>query len=239
MYKNYKIAVVIPCYNEEKGLKKIKGLVPEFVDEIIIIDNASSDETAKVAGSFATKVLREEKKGYGYAYQKGLANIPADTDIIATCDGDATYPIEDLAEILDLLIEQGYDFISGSRFPLEDSRSMRTLNKIGNLGLNLLFFLATGRWLQDSQSGMWVFRKDVLSQMYLRSGGMPFSEEIKMEALLNKNINFSEYHINYHKRMGEVKLAMFRDGIANVLFLFKKRKEIISRNLNKDVPKNE
>ena len=79
------------------------------------------------------------------------------------------------------------------------------------------------RWVSDSQSGMWVFRRRALDKMKLESDGMAFSEEIKIEAILNRHIGFREIFINYSQRVGENKLQLWRDGFRNTAFLFKKR----------------
>jgi len=68
--------------------------------------------------------------------------------------------------------------------------------------MSLLYF----RWVRDSQSGMWVFRRIILADMNLQSNGMAFSEEIKIEALKNRRIRFREISIQYSSRLGEVKL---------------------------------
>lgn len=219
----------MPCHNEEEGLKAMSKTIPGFIDHIIVVDNLSTDRTADAAREFGAFVVIEERKGYGYAYQRGFANLPKDTDIVVTCDGDATYPLADLPEILGLIIDSGYDFISGARFPLKSKNSMGILNQIGNLGLTFWFFILTGKWISDSQSGMWIFKKGVLNAMKLVSGGMPLSEEIKMEAVLSEKIKFKEFHIDYKERTGKTKLRMFRDGWDNLKFLFKKRFEILSR----------
>lgn len=229
MYKNKIITIVIPCHNEENGLSALSKLIPEFTDHIIVIDNLSTDNTTNIAQEFGALVVKEERKGYGYAYQKGFENIPNDTDIVVTCDGDATYPLVDLPQILDLIIDQGYDFISGSRFPLKNKNSMGFLNQIGNRALTFLFVALTGKLIKDSQSGMWIFKKEILKIIKLNAGGMPLSEEIKMEVVLNKRLKFKEFHIDYNERTGKTKLKIFRDGLDNLHFLFKKRLEILLR----------
>jgi hypothetical protein len=82
--------------------------------------------------------------------------------------------------------------------------------------------LVYGRRIRDSQSGMWIFRRSLLSSLVLSSGGMPLSEEIKIEALL-KGFRFREVHIPYRDRIGEAKLRKWRDGWENLVFLMKKR----------------
>jgi hypothetical protein len=70
---------------------------------------------------------------------------------------------------------------------------------------------------------MWVFRRSILEDMQLEADGMAFSEEIKIEALLNPKVRFAEIAILYTSRTGEIKLNPWRDGIINIAFLFKKR----------------
>ena len=76
--------------------------------------------------------------------------------------------------------------------------------------------------IKDSQSGMWIFRREILRELELKSDGMPFSEEIKIEAW-RRGFAFREIPIKYRKRMGEVKLNTWKDGLRNLLFIIKKR----------------
>jgi len=85
--------------------------------------------------------------------------------------------------------------------------------------MSVLYF----RWVRDSQSGMWVFRRSILKEMKIESDGMAFSQEIKTEALRNSRIRFREISIMYSSRLGETKLNPWRDGFRNLTFLFKKR----------------
>ena len=183
MYKNNIITVVIPAHNEEEGLKVTKALLPDFVDNILVVNNNSTDNTENVAKEIGAIVVNEEKKGYGAAYRAGFKNVPPNTDFIVTCDADGTYPMEDIPKILDFLIYDNFDFINCSRFPLKDKKSMYWLNKFGNSALTFVFNILTKAKIQDSQTGMWVFKKNFLKVIKLRSNGMPLSEEIKMEAV--------------------------------------------------------
>lgn len=69
MYKGYTISAIIPCYNEEEGIKKVLRDMPSFVDEVVVVDNNSTDNTGKVAKSLGAKVVFEPKRGYGSAYR--------------------------------------------------------------------------------------------------------------------------------------------------------------------------
>lgn len=220
MHRDLKISVVIPCYNEEDGVREVIGRMPRSVDEVVVVDNNCTDRTAEVARSLGARVVAEKVPGYGAAYKAGLA--AATGDVIVTLDGDGTYPPEEIERLVDTLVDRRWDFLSGCRFPLSDPRAMGATNRLGNwvltAGATVLFF----KPIRDSQSGMWVFRRSLLDRMKLTSNGMPFSEEIKLEALL-RGFRFGETHIPYGSRIGEVKLQKWRDGWENLLFLVRKR----------------
>src|SRR5947208_1338390 len=221
MYKGRTITVIIPCLNEEQGIEKMLRAMPEFVDEVIVVDNNSTDRTSEVAASLGAKVVREEVRGYGRAYKRGFAD--ATSDIIITLDGDHSYPVDALSYLIEAFRHLEVDFLNASRFPVRDSRAMSLKNKVGNLVLSLVMSILFFRWVRDSQSGMWVFRRAILKDMKLESDGMAFSEEIKIEAIRNPNVRFGEISIQYSSRLGETKLNAWRDGCQNIGFLPKKR----------------
>lgn len=221
MYKGLKLTVIIPCLNEEQGIERVLEKMPAFVDEVIVVDNGSTDRTAEVARRFGATVIREEVRGYGRSYKRGFAH--ATGDVIITLDGDHSYPVDALSYLLEAFLHLDVDFLNASRFPVRDPRAMSFKHKIGNLILSIAMSLLFLRWVRDSQSGMWVFRRSILEEMTLISDGMAFSEEIKVEAIRNPKIRFGEISILYSSRLGEVKLNPWRDGIQNLAFLVKKR----------------
>ena len=221
MYQDLKITVVIPCLNEEEGIARVLARIPDLVDEVIVVDNKSTDRTAEVALDNGAIVVQEDKRGYGRAYKTGL--LHAKGDIIITLDGDHSYPVDSLSYLIEALLDSGVRFVSASRFPIQDKDSMAVKHMIGNIGLSFVASLLFLRRIRDSQSGMWIFYRDALEKMDLVSDGMPFSEEIKLEAILNPEIGFRECPIRYSNRAGEIKLRPWRDGWQNLLFLFRKR----------------
>jgi glycosyltransferase involved in cell wall biosynthesis len=221
MYKGNSITVIIPCLNEEQGIERVLRAMPDFVDEVIVVDNASTDRTSDVARSLGATVIHEEVRGYGRSYRRGFAG--ATGDLIVTLDGDHSYPVDALSYLIEAFLHLDVDFLNASRFPVRDSRAMSLKHKIGNLVLSLAMSILFFRWVRDSQSGMWVFRRSILKEMKLESDGMAFSEEIKIEALRNSQIRFSEISIMYTSRLGEKKLNPWRDGVQNLAFLAKKR----------------
>lgn len=214
------VGVVIPCYNEESGVREVIERMPDMVDDVVVVDNNSTDCTAAVAASLGARVVPERTPGYGAAYKAGLR--AARSDVIVTLDGDGTYPPEEIPRLVDLLVERDLEFLSTTRFPLAEPRAMGLANQLGNAVLTAACGVLFLRPLRDSQSGMWVFRRAALARMRLASDGMAFSEEIKLEAL-RRGLRFGEAHIPYGERSGTVKLQKWRDGWSNLVFLVRRR----------------
>ena len=221
MHKNKTITVVIPCYNEEEGIARVIPALPGSVDEIIVVDNNSTDRTAEVARNLGARVVKESRKGYGVAYKAGLTEVTS--DITVTMDGDGTYPMEEIEHCVDYLLDKDLDFVSASRFPLKDPKAMNFSNKVGNGLLTFASLLLFMKGIKDSQSGMWIFKSSIYPLLDPKSDGMPFSEEIKIAAIRRPEVKFEECHINYHPRIGEVTLEKWRDGFKNLVYLVKLR----------------
>jgi dolichol-phosphate hexosyltransferase len=196
--------------------------------EMLVVDGGSTDGTRGIAESFGARVLLEERKGYGRAYKTGFA--AARGDYLATTDGDATYPVELLPELVAKVDREKIDFLTGNRLAYVDRKSMTTEHRIGNWALNSLANLAYHRWvkelpggrLADTQSGFWVFRRDVLSRIHVDENSMAFSEELKIEAIV-RGLHVVEVPIRYGERWGRPKLSSYRDGLHNFRFLAEKR----------------
>ena len=237
MRHGLKISVVMPCYNEEEGVAECLRRMPDFVDEVIVVDNNSNDDTGAVARAGGARVVFEVRPGYGRAYKSGLSQ--ATGDVVCTLDGDASYPINAIAYLIDVLVAEELDFISGWRIAADWQESFDySLRFLGNRVFN--FTIAWLYWfrLRDSQSGMWCFRRDLLREVNVTSDGMAFSEELKLEAFeRRRRLRVQEVPIHFHyvKRRGESKLSLWRDGARNFIFLFERRaKKILG--LWKDAP---
>jgi len=220
LYRDLKITVIIPCLNEEQGIERVLRRMPALVDQVIVVDNGSTDRTSEVAKSLGAEVIREDVRGYGRAYKTGFAT--ATGDVIVTLDGDHSYPPDAISYLLEAFLHLEVDFLNASRFPVRDRRAMSFKHKFGNFVLSFATSLLFFRWMRDSQSGMWVFKRAILAKMKLTSDGMAFSEEIKVEALLT-GARFEEIPVQYSSRLGEIKLNPWRDGFHNLWFLLKKR----------------
>src|SRR6266567_8733121 len=134
MYKGQSITVIIPCLNEEQGIRRVLENMPDFVDEVIVVDNNSTDRTHEVATGLGAKVIRETVRGYGRSYKRGFAN--ATSDLIVTLDGDHSYPVDALSYLLEAFLHSGVGFLSASRFPVMNDAAMNSKHKFGNRALS-------------------------------------------------------------------------------------------------------
>lgn len=221
----------MPTLNEEKGVGKTIDSIKKDIFkkknwelEIAIIDGLSKDKTQEIAKKRGAKIILEKRRGYGRAYKTGMSK--ATGDIIVTGDADATYPFNRIHKYIQQLLDEDLDFITTDRFAELKHGSMSVKHAFGNvvlaLALRILFFIN----IRDSQSGMWIFKKEALEKIQPLedfNDGMPFSEEIKIEMFTAKHVKAKEIPSTLSSREGEVKLESFKDGYRNLKFLFKKR----------------
>ena len=221
MYRGQRISVVIPCHNEEEGVRAVMALMPSIVDEVLVVDNASTDRTAEVARSLGARVVFEGRKGYGRAYKTGFGE--AQGDVIVTMDGDGTYPPTSIPLLLDVLLAEQLDFMTARRWRSRNDKSKSPLRLLGNAVLSGATMALFGRFLVDSQSGMWVFRREALPKFQPEADTMALSQEIKILAFTNRAVRCLEMPIYYGERVGESKLNLWRDGFGNLLQLLRLR----------------
>ena len=233
MYREKKISMVIPCHNEEEGIKHLLKIIPDLVDEVVVVDNNCSDNTAQVAREGGARVVTETIPGYGAAHRAGIK--AASGDIVVTMDGDVTYPCESIKRVVDNLITRDLDFISCRRMPDRWRDLNGLLRLIGNIVLTATTKLLFFKNILDSQSGMWVFYKKIFPRIEPISDGMGFSEEIKLRAFIREDVKAAEVPILYFDRVGESALNLWHDGFTNWFFLFQLRFKGIMKWERKDV----
>ncbi len=209
--------------NEEKSIGLVIDEVGKALEgrphEVLVVDTASKDRTREIAVSKGAVVIDEPRRGYGRAYKTGFEN--ASGEFVATLDADMTYPASEIPALVDLLGTKELDFVTTNRFARMEKGAMGFKHRFGNWVLSTTARVLFRVRVKDSQSGMWVFRRQVLSGLSLESDGMAMSEEIKIEAF--KKVRAAEVPITYRARVGDVKLNTWGDGIGNLKYLFKKR----------------
>jgi len=236
------LSIVIPALNEEKGIVRTLAAIPQkeleelgYETQVVVVDNGSQDRTAQLAIEAGAEVVCEPRRGYGRAYKTGFAH--ARGEIIATCDADYTYPVEDIPKLLSLLRENNLDFVTTNRFSHMESAAMSFEHRIGNGVLNVMTRLLFRINLKDSQSGMWVFKKQLIDKLVLKSDCMAFSQELKIESCRLAGCRWAEIAIDYRSRVGDVKLRSWRDGTRNLLRLIAMRVSL-ERNWNTLIKSN-
>lgn len=221
-----KISLIIPCRNEEAALYSLLNKVPSYVDEVIVVNNNSTDNTVKIAQANGAKVYTEKKQingvGYGFAHQKGMKI--ANGDYVVAMDGDDTYPVDKIREIVTYMERNSLDFVSCNRLPFANGKTISFMRRIGIKILNIWIALLYGYSFNDILTGMWVVRKEAINKLQVKSGDWNYSPEIKLSALYHKEIKFSEYHIPYFLRINGVsKLSMWKTGIEHFFFILKRK----------------
>ncbi len=217
------VSVVLPCLNEEKTVgicvKKIKEVFAkeDIRGEIIVVDNGSEDDSAKIAAKEGAIVISEAHKGYGAAYLRGLSEARGKYVIMG--DADNSY---DFYEIPDFLkpLKEGYEFVMGSRFKGKIQKGAMSWSHryIGNpilSGVCRLFFRTK---LSDIHCGMRALTREAYRKMKLKTMGMEFATEMVVAALMN-NLKIFEVPIQYYFREGESKLKPLYDAWRHTRFM--------------------
>lgn len=214
MIQGFRVSLILPCLNEAGGLRKILSNLPAVIDEVVVADNGSVDHSVQVAEEFGARVVCEKIKGYGHAYQAGLKASTG--DILVLMDADDSYPVETAEEMVRMVASGRLDFLSGCRFPLMIKDSMPWHKYLGNEIFSFWTRKLFNIPIRDTQSGMFVFRREFLARILPANPGMGFSQEIKLNAWLAPDIRAKEFHIQYRKRIGKVKYRLFQDGFETV-----------------------
>ncbi len=213
------LSVVIPAYNEENGIAEIANRVlavePALQKsgverlELLVVDDGSKDRTAEVASAIpGVNLIRHVKnKGYGAALKTGFSK--ASGELIGFLDADGTYPPEYFPQLCEAAMN-GSDLVIGSRMAGADSK-MPVTRRIGNFFFANLLSLLGRQKVTDSASGMRVFKKSILEQVYPLPDGLNLTPVMSTRAL-HEGVPVKEIPIPYSERVGRSKLSVIRDG---------------------------
>lgn len=209
------ISVVIPAYNEEKGigqtLDKIKDVLGQskFNYEIIVVDDGSNDKTADIAASKGVKLINQDfNHGYGAAIKAGVRQ--SKYDVIVITDADGTYPNSEIPNLL-AHIDNNYDMVVGARvgsnvkIPLLRRPAKWMLAKLAN-------YLSESKII-DLNSGLRAIRKEVFPRFNkLLPDGFSLTTTITL-AMITSGYHVKYVPINYHHRLGKSKIRPIRDTL--------------------------
>ena len=203
------IKVIIPAFNEADSIAHVIHEIPNTVDEIIVVNNNSSDDTAENAEKSGATILSEPRKGYGYACLCGMKYVAEQSklpDIIVFIDGDySDYP-EELTKVVRPILEDNIDFVIGARVKrLREEGSMTPQQIFGNwlaTGLMKLLFGATYTDLGPFRA----IKYDKLLALQMEDKTYGWTVEMQLKALKQK-LSYVEVPVRYKKRIGISKVS--------------------------------
>jgi len=203
------IKVIIPAFNEEKSIAKVIADIPDFVEEIVVVNNNSTDQTALVAAKAGATVLTEKSKGYGYACLKGinyLSQKDKTPDILVFLDGDFSDFPQELTKVIQPIKNNNADFIVGARVKeLRESGSLTPQQVFGNwLACFLMKIL-----YKSSFTDLGPFRAirwSTLEKLQMSDKTYGWTIEMQLKVLRQK-IAYQEVPVSYKKRIGVSKVS--------------------------------
>ena len=203
------IKVIIPAYNEEHSIRNVIQDLPNFVDEIIVVNNNSTDATEKNAKDSGATVLTELKAGYGNACLKGIEYIKQQkktTDIVVFLDGDySDYP-EQLTKIVNPIIEKNIDFVVGSRVKkFREKGAMQPQQIFGNWLATFLMRV----FFKSKFTDLGPFRAikfDTLMALKMEDPTYGWTVEMQLK-VLKQQFTYEEIAVSYRNRIGVSKVS--------------------------------
>lgn len=207
MYKNNKIGLIIPAYNEEHSISSVLGDVPDCVDFIIVADNNSTDSTAEQARLLGAEVVFQPIRGYGNACLKGMERLAAENvDIVVFLDGDySDYPNE-LTLVIDPIVSGEYDMVIGSRtIGKREKGALLPQAIFGNWLATTLIRLIWGYSFTD----LGPFRaitSTALNTLKMTDPTYGWTVEMQIKAAQHKLV-CTEVPVSYRKRIGKSKVT--------------------------------
>lgn len=226
-----KIAVIIPCYNEELTVGRvIEDFTKRLPDaEVYVFDNNSSDNTADISKSLGATVIREKRQGKGFVVQSMFNKITA--DIYIMMDGDDTYDLSGIEKAVSLIINDEADMVTGNRLKTYAEKSFRPLHSFGNKLVRFLINKLFHSNLKDVMTGYRIMNKAFVKNINITSGGFEVETEMTIKAL-KYNFVIKEMDIKYGERPegSYSKLNTFRDGLLvlkTIFIIFKNYKPLV------------
>ena len=212
MYKGKKVSVIIPALNEELSISMVIDDLPkDIIDDIIVVDNGSSDSTVSVAEKAGARVLKETTRGYGAACLKGIS-LAQDPDIIVILDGDySDYP-DRISLLLDPIIEQEYDMVLGSRVLGKAEKGSLTMPQIiGNRLATCLIAKVTGFKYTD-MGPFRAIKKEKIKDLKMKDKNYGWNVEMQIKAVKH-GFKIKEVPVDYRNRIGESKISGTVSGV--------------------------
>jgi glycosyltransferase involved in cell wall biosynthesis len=220
-----RISIIIPAYNEESSIGLVLDALPqEKIHEIIVVDNGSTDATARVAQEHGARVVKEPKKGYGSACRKGIDELDA-PDIVVFIDGDFSDFPEEIVLLIGPIEAGEKDFVLGSRMIFPKSQlallpQARYGNRLAILLIKLFF-----KYEFTDLGPFRAIRYSSLISLGMQDRDFGWTVEMQIKAVRN-GLRIHEVPVNYRKRVGISKITgtlsgTIRAGTKIIYTIFK------------------
>ncbi len=184
LYRRSRVMVAIPAYNEEVAIGSIVLRCRKYCDEVIVLDDGSSDRTVEIARAAGARVIshtRNEGKGAGIRDAFLFANN-RNADILVLIDGDGQHDPDEIPRLIAPLVERKTDLVNGSRFLGQAENNVPMYRRIGQEVLTMATNVGTRRKITDTQSGFRAFSKKTFGCFSFRQNGMAIESEMLMDA---------------------------------------------------------
>lgn len=200
MKNNHYISVIIPAINEEANIGRVIADIPEWVDEVLVVDNGSTDRTVEIAEAQGARVIHEPERGYGAACLAGIAALNERCDIVVFLDGDYSDFPDEMHLLVDPIIANRAEMVVGSRVANALPGALTPQARFGNwLACRLM------RWfwgLQYTDLGPFrAVRCDALEKLDMRDRNYGWTVEMQIKAA-QRSIRELEVPVRYRKRGG-------------------------------------
>ena len=208
-----RVVAVIPCYNTEFHIAEVVTKCLPHVDQVIVVDDGSTDDTAEVARKAGAKVISHERNmGYGGAIKTGFREAQRNgNDIIVTIDGDGQHNPNEIPLLLEPILGGEADLVIGSRF-LSNNHNMPNYRNFGIRVITWLWNVFSKIKVSDSQSGFRTYNKALFKDLTLSENGMSISIEI-LEKARKKGVTITEVPVSCHYTHSTISLNAIKHGL--------------------------
>ena len=189
-----KIIVIIPAFNEEAAIEGVVKKSLQYADDVLVVDDGSSDNTSEIAQNAGASVLKHPTNfGKGVALKDAFANIKG-YDAVVTIDGDGQHNPDEIPELIRPIIDNKADFVNGSRYLNGFEENTPAYRRVGQRVLDIATNITSGTSVTDSQSGFRAFKGSTIDCYKFRDTGFGIESEMIADAAEN-NLRITEVPI--------------------------------------------
>lgn len=238
MFEGHSISVIIPALNEEQAIGSVIRSIPAWIDEIVVVDNGSTDATARLAAETGARVVHEPRRGYGQACMAGIAAVTS-PDIVVFLDGDGSDDPRQMDGLVAPVARGEADLMIGSRsLGQAEHGSITIQQRFGNALSCLLMRLLWGARFTDL-GPFRAIRTDALQRLAMSDRSYGWTIQMQIRAV-KAGLRSKEVPVSYRRRLGRSKISGTLRGVvgagAKILYTVAKERLMKSRPTDADAP---